>query len=762
MVMNFGSMGLRCLIAMLAILGTTASKAQTEHNFSVYFETGSELLSKQTIGKIDSVLSLMTNIPAAYGIRILGHTDNVGNEQYNQQLSQKRAYNTAQYFLKKGFSRKKVTSKAYGSKAPMGNNISERGKAINRRVEILVAIEVPKMGTVAGIRLQPDQYKISSTEGGIIEHATGTRIIIPPSAFVDKNGKPVEGEIEIRYRDFREPIDFVLGGFPMNYFKQGHQYNFNSAGMFEILAYQKGMPIYLKRTKRISLDFVVTEDLKDLNFYRFDTVSGRWAELAQLTGERAGGMDPFFKNRRTCISLNGQRLCTIDDCEAKVFLNRIGVLAATSDGSILDYLESIPVPLGDGASWTGGSQRKMIRELQQRIEAFNTQRDSLFQVVNKNDRFYSLESVKLKNRKAIFKVSCSSDRFNEMVPFEESFWHYSFKKNRGPKKYAYQTEWETCNLTQSTKSQTYSLIASGNGTSVHMKNIECKPSKKRRKNTGMASAQELFNSYDSIRKATNHILQKADSLHEIVGLHEDSIASLREDLYEMKRNWSILRMDSAHCFWQLSQPYMTKEEQVLDRPDWFFYFDKHKPSMRERYKAIEEEPEYDRCKAQILQRAQLRRKLIEARAKVDSVKQSANTLFQDPGSPLVKTLSIGNMGIYNCDQIIKETNTIVLRAKYRDENGKEVLPLIVYLIDDSRNGIVTYDGYLGYSPYRFKYNPASRNTLVAMDEELNAYIIKNDEFAKAKAVIKGKSAKYTFTVKSIPRQKTKESLKAVL
>lgn len=71
-------------------------------------------------------------------VRVEGHTDNVGDSEYNLGLSLRRANNVAAILVSEGFPGGNVESRGYGSQRPVASNDSEEGRQQNRRVEIIV------------------------------------------------------------------------------------------------------------------------------------------------------------------------------------------------------------------------------------------------------------------------------------------------------------------------------------------------------------------------------------------------------------------------------------------------------------------------------------------------------------------------------------------------------------------------------------------------------------------------------------------------
>ncbi len=69
-------------------------------------------------------------------VEVAGHTDSVGNDGYNQQLSQRRADAVAGYLNSRGIMRDRMITVGAGETRPVASNDTEAGRASNRRVEI--------------------------------------------------------------------------------------------------------------------------------------------------------------------------------------------------------------------------------------------------------------------------------------------------------------------------------------------------------------------------------------------------------------------------------------------------------------------------------------------------------------------------------------------------------------------------------------------------------------------------------------------------
>jgi outer membrane protein OmpA-like peptidoglycan-associated protein len=76
-----------------------------------------------------------------YNVLIGGHTDSVGNEEYNRSLSNRRAKNCVNYLVEKGISSSRISADGYGERKPILDNSTNTGREINRRVEFILFVK---------------------------------------------------------------------------------------------------------------------------------------------------------------------------------------------------------------------------------------------------------------------------------------------------------------------------------------------------------------------------------------------------------------------------------------------------------------------------------------------------------------------------------------------------------------------------------------------------------------------------------------------
>jgi len=97
---------------------------------------GFELLPESKADLI-ALENFMKNNPSVK-IEIAGHTDNTGNKQDNQILSEKRAYAVYDFLIKSGIAPQRLTYKGYGQSKPIADNNTPEGKQKNRRTDFRI------------------------------------------------------------------------------------------------------------------------------------------------------------------------------------------------------------------------------------------------------------------------------------------------------------------------------------------------------------------------------------------------------------------------------------------------------------------------------------------------------------------------------------------------------------------------------------------------------------------------------------------------
>jgi outer membrane protein OmpA-like peptidoglycan-associated protein len=101
----------------------------------VNFDFDKATLRQEDIGSLDDYVAAMK----AWGdvnIEVAGHTDSMGSDAYNMELSQQRAEAVRNFLISRGVAADRLTAKGYGEAQPVADNATEEGRFKNRRVEL--------------------------------------------------------------------------------------------------------------------------------------------------------------------------------------------------------------------------------------------------------------------------------------------------------------------------------------------------------------------------------------------------------------------------------------------------------------------------------------------------------------------------------------------------------------------------------------------------------------------------------------------------
>jgi OOP family OmpA-OmpF porin len=104
---------------------------------NIFFETAKSVLKPESFFELDNLVKLLAENPTME-IFIGGHTDNVGNDEYNNKLSKDRAAAVVAYLTSKGIGATRLTSDGFGKSKPVADNANDEGKSLNRRVEFTI------------------------------------------------------------------------------------------------------------------------------------------------------------------------------------------------------------------------------------------------------------------------------------------------------------------------------------------------------------------------------------------------------------------------------------------------------------------------------------------------------------------------------------------------------------------------------------------------------------------------------------------------
>lgn len=101
---------------------------------NIHFDFDKWYIRKDSINILDKLVEMMKANPHLK-VEVWGHTDSIGDDAYNQKLSEKRADAVCEYIIKHGVSPERISGKGFGETKPIASNDTKEGRQKNRRTE---------------------------------------------------------------------------------------------------------------------------------------------------------------------------------------------------------------------------------------------------------------------------------------------------------------------------------------------------------------------------------------------------------------------------------------------------------------------------------------------------------------------------------------------------------------------------------------------------------------------------------------------------
>ena len=111
---------------------------QIEIKDKVHFETASDVIKEKSFEMLNQIATILNAATHIKLVRIEGHTDSRGGDDYNMDLSQRRANSVRKYLIEQGVDPSRLKAVGFGETDPIDDNKTKKGRANNRRVEFHV------------------------------------------------------------------------------------------------------------------------------------------------------------------------------------------------------------------------------------------------------------------------------------------------------------------------------------------------------------------------------------------------------------------------------------------------------------------------------------------------------------------------------------------------------------------------------------------------------------------------------------------------
>ena len=719
------------LLTLVFPLLSLAAMAQPMAHHTVYFDHNSSTLSKKQRQKLDSLVAALPAHPTMYYATVEGHTDADGTHLYNEALSFKRA-NAVKIHLKEiGLHVQSAWVSAKGEQDPVSMDSTEEAKAANRRVEIDLFWHYTPPNVSDKWKKQPEKGIINGATGGSFTAASGSIIQIPDHAFVDHNGEPVTGDVDIAYTEFRNAEDFLFSDISMYHRQEGQNFHFQSAGMFEFRAYQDNQPLEVATGKSIKVQFNEVPVEGPLSFYAYNEESRTWTEQRAIRGDMrflARSLAGATQRSRVAVETANNALrhkakacpvCELSKEQSTLLLYDFGRKLINS-GEKPNVLKS----LCDEAIANNTSIEHEWMKLRQSSE--QTHADNAQERLQKAMHPYTV-SLRRRNPVCHFSLNTSAKgKSIETIHLKNTY----FKCSTNPFEHlghdVHNTKWDYLHIEKDGIYYTVTLATAADTLRIEKCTLHMK---------GLLSRFQT----EAIKSAT----MERYMAHQL--RHQQRIAALRDTIAQCRKRMELRKDSIDHytpadtdtypnrfkgkngkeysdffCFWATQQSMMGRPEKSLGYDKWWSTFDLRTTYIAKRVGDMASTPDFEKWSDSVrstLPEAKWRDKYLPPRrnAVTGTLAWNSQELTNPAMDSAFIALTINTTGIFNCDQISRLQSPVLISACYKDANGAPLDIIRLDVLDAGLNGVLVYNGYLGYGPRSFVLSAKNRSLLFAID-----------------------------------------------
>jgi len=138
---GFGAFSVKKRDARVGRNPRTGESVEVEQKHVPFFKTGKDVIDSKSFGLLENIATVLNAHPEIKQVRVEGHTDDVGDDAKNKDLSDRRAKAVVKYLVGKGVTEARLVGIGFGEEKPIADNATDDGKAQNRRVEFAIVQE---------------------------------------------------------------------------------------------------------------------------------------------------------------------------------------------------------------------------------------------------------------------------------------------------------------------------------------------------------------------------------------------------------------------------------------------------------------------------------------------------------------------------------------------------------------------------------------------------------------------------------------------
>jgi len=161
-------------------------------------------------------------------------------------------------------------------------NLFQNGEAAHNTTKHYLASQPYVNPPIENLAEAGERVTINANEGGVYQFPSGSRMLVPRSAFANTYGALIEGEVQIHFKEYHDFVDFFLSGIPMEIEVDGKAGVLESAGMIEVYATQDGERLQMLPEKPIDIELkskiaFVGDTPPAFNIYYLDEEKRTWS-----------------------------------------------------------------------------------------------------------------------------------------------------------------------------------------------------------------------------------------------------------------------------------------------------------------------------------------------------------------------------------------------------------------------------------------------------------------------------------------------------
>jgi len=186
------------LLTALA-LALSLPAQRDEQRTTLHFAVDDHRLDDRALAEIGRFLAL-NHRSEEHEYTLLGHTDSDGPPGYNAVLARHRARSVRERLIALGVDPARITTRAFGERMPLTDNVSAEDKRLNRRVELVFARQRPGCVEDINTLLAPDRttrHAIDPTRDQWVHGRRGSGVRFPANVLRHADGRPVRGPVEV-------------------------------------------------------------------------------------------------------------------------------------------------------------------------------------------------------------------------------------------------------------------------------------------------------------------------------------------------------------------------------------------------------------------------------------------------------------------------------------------------------------------------------------------------------------------------------------